>query len=140
MPTSSKARRALLDLAPAQVEGEILELGSGWGTLLAPLAEKYSNPITGYERSPIPFLFSWIRLKNKPHVTLRWQDFFQADMSQAGLIVCYLYPGAMESLQKKEFKKDTWILSNTFAMPGWTPVASKRLDDIYGTWIYLYRI
>ncbi len=32
-------------------------------------------------------------------------DFFNVDLKDAGLVVCYLYPGAMERLKDK-FEKD----------------------------------
>lgn len=73
---------------------------------------------------------------------LKRQDFFSVRLDDASMIVCYLYPGAMRKLQSKlasELKPGTWIVSNTFAIPGWTPESVIDIGDIYHTKIYLYR-
>lgn len=144
MPTSPKVKKHLLHLLPASVEGTVYELGSGWGTLLFPLAQKYpDNVVVGLETSPVPFLISLLlswcyRRKN---LRLCYRDFFHKDLSDAGLIVCYLYPGAMVRLKSKlaDLKKGTWVVSNTFAVPGWEPIEVVEVNDLYHTKIYFYR-
>ncbi len=145
-PTSSKVRRAVLKALPFSVEGKIVELGSGWGHLTLALAKRYSkHPIDAYEISLIPFLISWLLIRWKK---LRWvhlfrKDFFQVSLSDSGLIVCYLYPGAMQRLKEKfteELKPGTLILTHTFAIPGWTPIQKVYVDDLYHTPVFIYRM
>ena len=98
-----------------------------------------------YELSPLPYLFSWIVNKICPKHNLCFErvDFFEKDLTDAGLVVCYLYPGAMARLKSKfdkELKPGTWVISNTFAVPGWHPVKIVEVADLYHTKIYLYRI
>lgn len=145
-PTSSKAKRCLLKALPDKLEGKILELGSGWGTLAVPLAKTYKNcSVIGYEISPLPFFVSWVRVRfsGVSNLKLLRQDFFKVDMSDASLIVCYLYPGAMRKLKEKfekELKPGTYVISNTFAIPGWQPISVHEVNDLYRTKIYVYRI
>lgn len=146
MPTSRKVKGQLLGLLPEKLDGAIVELGSGWGTLSFPLAKKFpACNVIGYETSPIPFFISKIRqFFYKPlNLQLIRHDFFKTPLGNASLIVCYLYPDAMRKLKQKfenELTPGTWIISNTFAIPGWNPIHIKEVSDIYRTKIYLYKI
>jgi hypothetical protein len=145
MPTTNKTKEALYSLLPYLDEGIVYELGSGWGSLLISLAKFYPNcSVVGYETSPIPYYVStfivWaIRLNN---IDLHKKDFFAIPLSEASIVVCYLYPGAMSKLKlkfEKELRPGTLIISNTFAIPGWTPAAIAESKDLYRTKVYLYK-
>lgn len=146
MPTSPKAKRCLLSVLPDKLEGTLYELGSGWGTLLFSLAEKYPQSFAvGIENSHLPFWASRTLLKFRrlPNVRLLRKDFFDVPLEEAGLVVCYLFPGAMSRLKEKfekELRPGTWVVSNTFAVPGWTPVDVVDVRDLYRSKIYLYRM
>ena len=141
MPSSPVASDAVLSLAKPLREGPIYELGSGWGGLAIRLAR--ANPermITGYEISMIPYLFSslairWSGLKN---IELRRQDFLRQDLSDAALVVCYLFPRGMTQLADKLDGQSLVVVSNTFAMPGWQPDEQRTLADRHRTRIYRY--
>jgi hypothetical protein len=143
MPSTAVAKKALLALLPEKLEGKIYELGSGWGTLLIPLAKKFSScQIIGFETSPLPYLYSKLRCMSCSNVQLHYQDFFSANLKEADLVVCYLYLGAMEKLKTKlevELQPGALVVSNTFAIHGWIPERVLELDDIYKTKVYLYR-
>lgn len=146
MPTSAKAKSCMLSLVPSEPQTKIYELGSGWGTLLVPLVRKYPHSqIIGFETSPLPFWFSSLVLKINGcfNVKVQRKDFFSVDLSDASLVVCYLYPGAMEKLKVKfeeELQPGAYVISNTFAVPGWTAEKIMDAGDIYHTAIYLYRV
>lgn len=146
MPTSRKAKRCLLELLPKEVQGDIFELGSGWGTLAFPLARRYPHcKVVGYETSPVPFWFSKLRqvFARTPNLHLQHHDFFQEPLHEASLLVCYLYPGAMRQLKVKlaqELRPGTVVISNTFSIPGWKAEEIREVGDIYYTKVYLYRI
>lgn len=145
MPTSLKAKKAILEHLPPHLEGTIYELGSGWGTLAFALAKKYPRcTIIGYETSLIPYLFTVVKLffLKKNNLILKRQDFFIVGFHSATMIVCYLYPGAMQQLKGKfeaELKKGTWVISNTFSIPNWKYEKSIEVQDIYKSKIYFYR-
>jgi len=143
MPTSYKVKNKLFSLLPMEIKGKIYELGSGWGTLLLLLAEKYPQyQILGLESSPLPFWFSKLRLRPYPNVKVVREDFFSKNLSDTGLVVCYLYPGAMEKLKLKfeaELRPGAVVISNTFAVPGWVPENMFIVNDLYRTKIYFYK-
>lgn len=145
MPSSPRVIRVLLQMIPADLQGTIVELGAGWGSLLFPLAKAFPHcQVIGYENSLIPFLSSKLLQKlffAAPNLKIEREDFFQQSLHQSSLIICYLYPGAMKKLRNKfdaELSDGTLVISHTFAVPGWTPMQIVELNDLYRTKIYLY--
>nr|NGX50328.1 hypothetical protein [Chlamydiota bacterium] len=71
------------------------------------------------------------------------QNFFKCSLHNADLVVCYLFPKGMTQLKSKferELKPGTVVVSNTFAIPGWTPIETIEVDDIHRSKIYLYQV
>ena len=145
-PTSRKVKRHLLAMLPAIDQGEIAELGSGWGTLVFALARHFPTcKIRGYEISPLPYLISkaYLFYYAYPRVSIERQDFFHISLAPMSLVVCYLYPGAMQRLKAKferELSPNAYVVSHTFAVPGWVPIRFERAPDLYRTPIYLYHM
>jgi hypothetical protein len=146
MPSSVKAKDKILTVIPQTLAGNIFELGAGWGLLAFPLARQFPHcSVYAYEVSFIPWCvakFIQYFIKSDNLLILR-QDFFHVSFKEASLIVCYLYPGAMQKLKvkfEKELAPGTFIVSNTFAIPGWTPDHIYKLDDLYQTSIYIYKV
>lgn len=145
-PTSAKVTNKLLQVLPKEIEGQIAELGSGWGTLAIALARHFSDcQVKAYEISPIPYFVSKLISKafSCSNLDISRKDFFDIQLNQFSLVVCYLYPGAMERLKIKfeqELSPQAYVLSHTFAVPGWTPILLIHVDDLYQTPIYLYRL
>lgn len=145
MPTSGKVRKIILDASLKASQGTIFELGSGWGTLLLPLAKGHPRcRVIGYETSPIPYYVSKVRgmISGSDNLKVVRSDFFHEPLHEAALIVCYLYPGAMKMLKQKfdeELKPGTLVISNTFSIPGWEPLEVHVADDMYRTKVYVYR-
>ena len=57
------------------------------------------------------------------------------------MIVCYLFPDAMQTLVSKferELEPGTLVLSNTFAIKAWRPVDEMTAKDQYASKVYLY--
>lgn len=146
MPTLGKVRRQLLPLLPPELEGTVLELGAGWGTLAFALADRCPRArVVAFELSPLPFAFCWLRqrLAPRPNLELRRQDFFRASFTGASVVVCYLFPGGMTRLGPKllaELSPGARVLSHTFALRGWKPLRTLVVDDLYRTPIYLYEL
>ncbi|WP_252179771.1 methyltransferase [Endozoicomonas sp. 4G] len=142
-PTSGKVRAKLLETLPAKVDGNIYELGSGFGSLVAVLAKTYPDQVIyGIERSPLPCWISRLRCLHLKNAVILQQDFFQHEWEEAGLVVCYLYPGAMETLSKVfklKLKKGCYIVSHTFRLPGWEPESINKAKDLYRSPVYRYR-
>lgn len=158
MPSSGAARKAVAEEVQALVragwlseQDTILDAGSGWGHLAFCLARRFPQmSVIGVENSPIPLIAARIvrGLAVYPNVEFKRGNLFHAAYSDAKLIVCYLYPGAMQPLQrtvekalmKNETIRECWLLSVGFALPH-VPAARKTIcRDLYRTPIYLYRL
>jgi hypothetical protein len=145
-PTSAKVKKQLLQILPKEIKGSIAELGSGWGTLAFALARYFPyNQVHAYEISPIPYYISKVLscFYSYPNLHIQRRDFFAVSLKNVSLVVCYLYPEAMTRLKAKfeqELRPGTFVLSHTFAVPGWLPIRSERANDLYQTPIYLYQV
>lgn len=144
MLTNRKVRRALLPHLPSQGRGKIYELGSGWGGIAFLLAKRYPNcTVEAYELSFIPYLFSKIvhLFYSCPNLHIYRKNFFSELFSDATLIYCYLYSGAMIKLEEKfkeELQEGTIVVSNTFTIPGWSPYLTITTNDLYHSKIYFF--
>ncbi|EPX63242.1 hypothetical protein D187_005647 [Cystobacter fuscus DSM 2262] len=146
MPTTGKVRRQMLSLLPETQQGTLLELGAGWGNLAFALAEHCPRAsVVAYEWSPLPYAFARLRQRLAPRPNLRFVrgDFFQASFTGASAVVCYVHREAMRRLATKlreELAPGALIVSNTFALRGWTPSRTLVIPDLYRTRVYLYEV
>jgi trans-aconitate methyltransferase len=146
MPSSRRARAAVLELAPAAMEGRIFELGSGWGSLALALARRYPrHTVVALELSPVPYLVARFRrwMARRPNLQLRRENFMEADLSQASLVVCYLFRGAMARLGPKlvrELPPGAVVLSIGFTIPEWRPEDHRDLHNFLEGTVYRYTV
>lgn len=146
MPTGAKVKREVLALLPEELEGEVHELGAGWGTLAWAVATSRPRAqVIAWERSPFPFLFCKLRsiVQPRANLTLRFADFHTADLRNAKLVLTYLWTGAMTKLGPKfeaELPAGAWVISHTFAWRGREPETTRLSADLYRTPVYRYRI
>jgi hypothetical protein len=145
MPTGTKVKSQLLSIQLTLIPGTIYELGSGWGTLAFDVAKKFpSHQVVAYDTSSIPYLYCILKQYFYPQSNLRFYrlDFFHESLKEASLVICYLYPEAMQQLKDKfneELPSGCFVISNTFAINGWDPVKTYTVGDMYNTKLYLYR-
>ena len=145
MPSTSRAKEAILQLYPRFERATVYELGCGWGSLLVPLARAHpGHRFVGFETSPLPYWITRLRLALSccENAEVRRLDLFSAPFEEADLLICYLYPAAMQRLAEKcnrELKEGAYVISNTFAMPSWRVQERVVLGDLYQSKVYLYR-
>lgn len=143
MPSSRAAQKAFLSALPPHIK-HIYELGSGWGGIAFAAARACPTAtIHAFELSWAPWFFSCcVRIACRYHnVRIYRKNFFSCSLREADVVVCYLYPGAMRKLSplcEKSLKPGALILSNSFALPGWTPQAVIPVDDFWKSEIYIY--
>ncbi|WP_188541218.1 class I SAM-dependent methyltransferase [Paenibacillus segetis] len=147
MPTSAPVRRevtsAMKRIGKAR---NIVEAGSGWGTLALHLSGQDVNfRITGIENSLIPLWVSrlFARLNSADNVTFIRGDLYAYSYKQADVILCYLYPSAMKRLSsifREQLVPGTKIISICFALPGWEPREVITCRDMYRTKVYIYEV
>jgi len=144
MMSSTKACQVMLNLSERAESGTVIDLGSGWGTLVIAAARKYpERQVIGYELSWFPWLFSMLRkhFLGLDNLTIYRDNFKHQDLNHTAVLFCYLFPAAMIALNEKlerELLGKTVIVSNTFALPSCSPVEVIKLQDLYQTPIYLY--
>lgn len=143
MPSSSKAKKAILSVIP-QDSHTIYELGSGWGGLALALAKALPlAQLHAFELSPLPWIISTLvqKIVRRSTLNIYKKNFFLHPLEGADVVVCYLYPKAMQKLKskfEKELRPGTWVISNSFAIPGWAPVKVVQLNDIWKSEIFVY--
>ena len=104
MPSSNKAYNTMIKLVDVTGTGPIIDLGSGWGNLVIRIARK--NPerqVIGYELSLLPWLTSTLlkKILGLQNLTLYRQNFYNENLPDASVLVCYLYPEAMKKIKNK---------------------------------------
>ena len=146
MPSSNKAYLAMMQLTDETGKGPIVDLGSGWGHFVIRIAKRYpQRQIIGYELSFLPWLTSTLlkKLLALKNLTLHRKNFYLADLSKASVLVCYLFPEAMDKISNKLLVEQSsvgFLISNNFALPSWQPYKTIQLNDFYKSPVYLYKI
>ncbi len=136
----------MMQLVDETGTGNIVDLGSGWGNFVIRIAKQYpQRQIIGYELSFLPWLMSTFLKKvlGLKNLTLHRQNFYQADLSKTSVLVCYLFPEAMNKISTKlqvEQSSVRFVISNNFALPAWQPFKKIQLNDFYKSPVYLYKI
>ncbi|MBI5037180.1 MAG: SAM-dependent methyltransferase [Candidatus Kerfeldbacteria bacterium] len=144
LPVLKRDIKRVVDLAELTESDVAYDLGSGDGRILIALAHNYSCTVVGYEVSFLPYLISRLKillLGLWRQVEIRFADFFNRDLGQATVVFCFLTPKAMEKLApkfQKELRPGTRIISYSFAIPGWTPIAINRPEKRIP--IFIYRV
>lgn len=146
MPSSKKAYNAIVKLVNIETTAPIIDLGSGWGSFVIRIAKR--NPekqVVGYELSLLPWLTSVLLKKalGLHNLTLYRKNIYNVTLPEGSVVICYLYPEAMEKIKNKltaEQSKIKLLISNNFAVPSWKTHKIIRLDDFYKSPIYLYKM
>lgn len=146
IPTSKKGTEKAVELADIQPGEKFYELGCSEGRVLVRTVEKYDCFGVGYELVFPYYLLAKLRArlsKKSKNIDVRCQNFFQADLSDADVIFCFLTPGLMQKLgkyfQEQKLKKGVRIISYAFKIRNLEP--EKVVKHSKENWnIYLYRL
>ena len=133
----------MIRLARIKQGMRVYDLGAGDGKLLF-LATKKGATAVGLEINPLLVLWTWIKkmLSRQSKtgfnpawgVTVRWKNFWHADLSDADVVFVYLLPWRMEKLAtklKRECKPGTLIVSNSFIFPRWKILREDKKLHVY---------
>jgi predicted RNA methylase len=117
--------KKILETVPMHPGQVLYDLGCGDGRFLIAAAKKYNVKAIGLEINPWAYFLSRLRVALwHADVSVYFQDFWKADLRDADVIFCYLFPDVMVRLREKlsrELKADAKVISCNFEIPGWKP-------------------
>jgi hypothetical protein len=118
-PSMPAVRRTIIDIITnaygANAHINITDLGSGWGGLLQKLNHTLPRAtIIGYETSPAPYWISKVTSLFSKRIHILQQNFFDQDLSDADVIICYLSPWHMNEIKNMKFKAGSLLISCSF--------------------------
>lgn len=133
-PSSNKALKEILTLAKVKRGDKIADLGSGNGKIIIEFAKRGAEA-HGFEINPLLVWLSRWRIRKlglQKKAFVHWKNFMRADLSKFSIItsfqISYIMPG-LESKLKKELKRGSKIISNTWKFPNWKP--KKTIGHVY---------
>lgn len=143
--SSRAAVDALASLLPERRGFSFLDLGSGCGGLLRCLSrQRPDGNYHGIEAAPLPFLMSRCRaLFGATDCGLTWGNFWNRDLAPYDVVYAYLSPVPMMELWRKarrEMRRDSIFVSNSFLVPGFAPEMSIKVDDFEGSMLHVWRM
>lgn len=136
VPTPKRAVRKMLELAKLQPGEVVLDLGAGDARFLT-AAKRACPGITavGYEVVPMVWVLGKIRIwLSGQQVTFLCQDMYKAPLEEADVVFLYLIPSVMKRVEaafQSRLKPGTRIVSQTFQLPGHTPVAETYAGHLH---------
>ena len=141
IPTPFEDIDTFFKLAPVSNVDIVYDLGSGDGRLLFAALEKGAGKTVGVELDPKLAHEAKKMVEEKGFegkVTFLEADVMDVNLSDATLVLCYLFPTASEALKPKfelELKPGTRVVMESFPIDGWKPVKTEMFG--YKTF-YLY--
>ncbi len=127
VPTAhDRVRRALVmvDLRPDEL---LYDLGAGDGRIILMAAEEFGARSVGIEASPLQVAFTWLRIYfsgSKDKVSVRRENFYRADFSDADVVFAYLTSDQAIRLQDdlaRQLKPGARVVAVAFDFPDWKP-------------------
>lgn len=116
-----------VELKPGEV---IYDLGCGKANLLTVASKEFKAKGIGYEISLWPYVWGRLRIwLSGADVKLCLRDFFKADLRNADVVFCYLFPEIMAKLEPKfkaELRPGARVVSYSFKLP--TVIPEKIVD------------
>lgn len=133
VPTKMDHLRGILKLAGVKKGKKFYELGSGDGRVVLEAA-KMGADSEGIEQSWLRVLYSKFKAQQIKKAKFYHGNVFTRNYSDADIVYIYLLPKGVKKLEeklKKELKKGSIVITQTYHFPNWKPV--KKLTDF---WFY----
>jgi SAM-dependent methyltransferase len=151
VPTPMDVVDQMIELAGVTTRDTVYDLGSGDGRIVIRAAEKYGAYGVGLELDPD--LVEEARENARDagvtdQVEFREKNFFEADISDATVLLLYLLPEKLQKLQPKlinELGGGTPIVTHDFQFEAWEPEQRVQVSNSMDGWgqqktIYLWRV
>ena len=144
--SSNKVWQALELMLPAEKPFTFVDLGSGIGGVLTHLAQTHPHGhFHGVEAAPLPFVWSWLRIRLGRHAqcSVHWGSLWDSDLAQYDVVFAYLSPVPMDALWRKakqEMRPGSVFISNTFAIADHPPQQTFTVDDLHHSTLYIWHM
>ncbi len=140
--TSRAKIAAIINAVPMKADQILVDLGCGDGRVLREVQKRYGVRTVGYEVNPLAYLKARLLSIGSNNIKIKRENFWQADLSQADVVFCYLYPDVMKRLAIQlaaSLKPGAVIVSSNFSLPGFVPSRVIRLaNSLCSDPIYIY--
>lgn len=142
--TNRRTVAAMADLLPQTRPLHVLDVGSGTGSLLRPLARSHPDcRFRGIEMAPGPWMIGRLLSRGLPNLDWRHGDLFALDWADYDVVYAFLSPAPMPAVWHKartEMRPGALLVSNSFAVPECQADLVVDIGDRRGTRLYGYRI
>jgi SAM-dependent methyltransferase len=131
VPSSMKIVNRMMEMAEVGPDDVVYDLGCGDGRMVLAAARRYHARAVGIEIDPLRYIwcqFLITILGQRKRIRIVFGNFFNKDLSEADVVMCYLMPDALLKLEKKfkqELRPGTRVVSNRFTFP----TLGKVLED-----------
>jgi ribosomal protein L11 methylase PrmA len=143
-PSARIRVKTFLDNIPMRKGSLLIDIGCGDGRVLREAHRRYGVRAVGFEINPLAYVLARIRTLGLRGVSVKMQNFWKVNLSEADVIFCYLFPDIMEKLASKlksELRPGTPVISCNFPFPDWPYSAVLYPDSsLNGDPIYVYKI
>ena len=134
VPTPQEVVDKMLEMAEIKEGDVIYDLGCGDGRIVVTAAKRYGVKAVGFDINPkrVRESLENVRKNNVGHlVTIKHEDVFTLDLSQANVVTLYLLPSLNVKLmpQLEKLRPGSRILSHDFNMRGAKPVEKYRMNS-----------
>ena len=141
-----QAMELLLPAPASDKNFTLMDLGSGIGGVLTNLAGvRPDGRYYGVEAAPLPFLWSWLRIRlgGYRNCEVKWGSLWDCDLAEYDVVFAYLSPVPMDELWQKarrEMRSGTVFISNTFAVADHPPQQTFTVDDLHHSTLYIWHM
>ncbi len=146
-PTPQPVVEEMLKLADVKPDDVVYDLGCGDGRIVVTAAKIYGVRAVGVDLDPERVRESEenVRINGVEHlVTIRHENIFDTDFSEATVVMLYLYPSvnlALKPILLEKLKPGSRIVSHAFDMGEWEPDEVVTVDYQDAPYeIFLWRI
>jgi trans-aconitate methyltransferase len=142
--TSRKKIAAFINAVPMKAGQTLVDLGCGDGRVLREAHKRYGIRTIGYEINPLAYLKARLCSCGSKKIKIRRANFWEADLTGADVVFCYLYPDVMKKLAAKlqsGLKPGAIVVSSNFPLPGHIPCKILRAEsNLHNDPIYIYHL
>ncbi|WP_439889416.1 class I SAM-dependent methyltransferase [Pseudomonas sp. MBLB4123] len=119
-------------LAERGADFRFVDLGCGPAGTLLFLARRFPEAqFVGVETAPLSFAIAWLRALAQGNCRVRYRSLWRTDLSAFEVVYCFLSPAPMAALwdqARAQMQPATWLISNSFEVPG---VPADRVVELH---------